>query len=67
MVEGLSPENGRKLCRWLLDDQPAVITSDGMQAEFGGKTGFEWGPPDSNGAVGPYPAFGPLGTVGERS
>jgi NADH-quinone oxidoreductase subunit E len=67
MVEGLTPENGRRLCRWLLDDGPDVITSDAMQSEFGGTTGFEWGPSDSNGAVGPYPAFGPLGTVGETS
>lgn len=67
MVEGLTPDEARRLTRWLLDEQPAVVNSDAMQAEFGGETGFEWGPADAAGATGPYPAFQPLGTVGEGS
>lgn len=67
MVEGLTPEAGRRLCRWLLDDHPDSVSSDAMQTEFGGGRAFEWGSEDSAAATGPYPAFGPLGTVGEPS
>jgi NADH:ubiquinone oxidoreductase subunit E len=67
LVEGVTPENGRKLCRWLADDQPAVVMSDHMQAEFGGQRSFDWGPVEPEGAVGPVPAFGPLGSAEEGS
>ncbi len=67
LVEGITPESGRRLCRWLDDDRPDVITSDHMQAEFGGPRSFEWGPEEPEGATGPVPAFGPLGTAGRRS
>jgi NADH:ubiquinone oxidoreductase subunit E len=67
MVEGLTPEEARRLTRWLLDEQPAAINSNAMQTEFGGETGFDWGPADDRRATGPYPAFQPLGTVGEES
>ena len=67
MVEGLTPEKGRELVRWLLDEQPALIRGDEMQERFGGRRSFDWGPEDPTGAVGPVPAFGPLGTVGGES
>ncbi len=67
LVEGVTSESGRRLCRWLADDRPQVVTSDHMQAEFGGMRSFEWGPDESEGATGPVPAFGPLGTSGQPS
>jgi len=63
LVEGVEPDAGRRLCRWLIDDQPSVVGSDAMQAEFGGQRSFEWGPGESEGAAGPVPAFGPYGTA----
>jgi NADH:ubiquinone oxidoreductase subunit E len=67
LVEGVTPDSGRRLCRWLADDQPAVVSSDQMQAEFGGTRSFEWGPDEPEGAIGPVPAFGPYGTAGRHS
>ena len=67
LVEGVTPEAGRRLCRWLTGDRPGVITSDHMQAEFGGARSFDWGPEELEGATGPVPAFGRLGTTGRRS
>lgn len=65
LVEGVTPEAAQRLCRWLADDQPAVVSSDRMQSEFGGTQSFEWGPKEPGGATGPVPAFGPLGTEGK--
>lgn len=67
MVEGLDPEQARALCRWLAEERPGVIRSDELQERFGGVTSFDWGPPESEGAVGPVPAFGPYGTAGDGS
>lgn len=67
LVEGITPEEGRRLCRWLSDDRPDVITSDHMQSEFGGERSFDWGAEEPEGATGPVPAFGPLGTTGQGS
>ena len=67
LVEGVTPDAGRRLCRWLADDQPVVVSSDQMQEEFGGIRSFDWGPAEPGGAMGPVPAFGPLGTEGQRS
>ena len=64
LVEGVTPDAGRRLCRWLADDHPAVVSSDQMQAEFGGIRSFDWGPEEPEGAIGPAPAFGPYGTAG---
>lgn len=66
-VEGVDPEAGRELVRWLRKARPEVIMADELQTLFGGRTGFDWAIPDEEGAVGPYPAFGPLGTAGRES
>lgn len=66
LVEGVTPEQGRALCRWLAGEQPEVVLGDDLQDRFGGRRSFDWGPAEDEGAVGPYPAFGPLGTTGER-
>jgi NADH-quinone oxidoreductase subunit E len=77
MIEGVTPDKGRELCRWLRTLPPtpslkegekypdrAVIRGDDLQERFGGRRSFPMGPADPVGAVGPYPAFGPLGTTG---
>jgi len=51
----------------LCDDLPATINSDEMQNRFGGRRSFDPGSEDPATAVGPFPAFGPLGTVGGGS
>jgi NADH:ubiquinone oxidoreductase subunit E len=64
-VEGVTPDGARALCRWLRDGRPDVVMADEMQELFGGTPGFEWGPPDREGATGPAPAFAPYGTSEE--
>ena len=63
LIEGVTPEKGRELVRWLKSARPAVVNTDEMQGLFGGTRSFEWGIREEVGAVGPYPAFQPLGTV----
>jgi len=63
LIEGVTPEKGRELVRWLKTARPAVVNTDEMQGLFGGARSFEWGIREEVGAVGPYPAFQPLGTV----
>jgi NADH-quinone oxidoreductase E subunit len=65
LVEGVSPAQGRALCRWLIDESPEVVQGDDMQEQFGGQRSFDWGPDEPEGAVGSVPAFGPYGTSGE--
>jgi NADH:ubiquinone oxidoreductase subunit E len=67
MVEGVTPDQGRSLCRWLRDQRPRVVRSDDLQDRFGGRRSFDWGPEDRRGAIGPVPAFGPYGTAGEEA
>ena len=64
MLEGVTPEAARRLVRWLRDDAPATINADEMQQRFGGERSFDPGSTDSVNAVGPYPAYAPLGTIG---
>ncbi len=64
-VEGVSPENAKKLCAWLRGGRPDVVMSDEMQELFGGQRAFDWGPNDRAGATGPTPAFQPYGTAEE--
>ena len=63
-IEGVDPDRARALVRWLRDTRPAVVVSDEMQEEFGGRRAFDWGPPEFEGAIGPVPAFAPYGSVG---
>jgi NADH-quinone oxidoreductase subunit E len=65
LVEGLTPEHAAEMCRWLREERPETVLGDELQERFGGRRSFEWGPAEPEGAVGPYPAFGPLGTAGE--
>jgi NADH-quinone oxidoreductase subunit E len=67
LAEGVTPEQGRALCRWLLEERPATVRGDDLQERFGGRRSFEWGPAEPDGATSAVPAFGPLGTTGEGS
>lgn len=64
LIEGVLPERARELVRWLKKAQPEVVNTDEMQELFGGRRSFDWGIREEGGAVGPYPAFPALGTVG---
>ncbi len=64
LVEGVTPEKGRGLCRWLRTE-PEVVLGDEMQELFGGQRSFQWGPAENEGAVAPVPAFGPYGSAKE--
>lgn len=66
-IEGVSPEKARELVRWLRTTTPAVVDPDEMQELFGDRRSFDWAIASDAGAVGPYPAFQPLGTVGKDS
>lgn len=66
LVEGLTPDRVRELCRWLADEQPEVVLGDELQERFGGVRSFDWGPGEAEGAVAAVPAFRPYGTAGER-
>ena len=65
LIEGVSPEKARELVRWLRTTTPAVVAPDEMQELFGDRRSFDWAIASDAGAVGPYPAFQPLGTVGK--
>jgi len=62
LIEGVTPGKARELVRWLKKAEPAAVNTDEMQELFGGVRSFDWGIRDDDGAVGPYPAFQPLGT-----
>jgi hypothetical protein len=64
MVEGVGPDEARRLCDWLATERPAVVLGDDMQARFGGQRSFDWGPEELEGAIAPVPAFGPYGSSG---
>jgi NADH-quinone oxidoreductase subunit E len=66
LIEGVTPEKARDLVRWLSGARPEVVNGDEMQELFGGVRSFDWAIKDAEGAVGPYPAFQPLGTVGSE-
>lgn len=63
LIEGITPEKARELVAWLRNTTPEVVDPDEMQELFGGRRSFDWAIPSGGGAVGPYPAFQPLGTV----
>jgi NADH-quinone oxidoreductase subunit E len=66
LIEGVTPDKARELVRWLGNARPEVVNGDEMQELFGGVRSFDWAIREENGAVGPYPAFQPLGTVGSE-
>lgn len=63
LVEGVTPEKARQLVQWLQAARPESVNGDEMQELFGGVRSFDWAIRDEHAAVGPYPAFQPLGTV----
>lgn len=67
LIEGVTPDKARALCRWLAAEKPETVHGDDLQARFGGQRSFDWGSEEPAGATGPYPAFGPLGTTGGAS
>ncbi len=67
LVEGVAPERGATLCRWLRESSPEVVVTDEMQKYFGGVRSFDWGITETVGAIAPVPAFGPYGSTGEES
>lgn len=66
LIEGVTPEKGRALVDWLRKALPESVNGDEMQQLFGGPTSFDWAIEETDAALGPYPAFGPLGTVEEK-
>ena len=66
LIEGVTPDKARELVRWLGKAHPDVVNGDEMQELFGGVRSFDWAIREEDGAVGPYPAFQPLGTVGSE-
>jgi hypothetical protein len=66
LIEGVTSERARDLVRWLKGAQPEVINGDEMQQLFGGVKSFDWAIKEEEGALGPYPAFQSLGTVGRE-
>lgn len=63
LIEGVTPDKARDLVRWLKKAKPEVVNTDEMQQLFGDRRSFDWAIVEDGGAVGPYPAFQPLGTV----
>lgn len=67
LVEGITPDAGKKLIEWLRDTRPEVVLADEMQQLFGGQRSFDWGSTEPEGAIAPVPAFGPYGSAGTDS
>lgn len=65
LIEGITPDKGRELIRWLKKARPGAVDTDEMQELFGGQRSFDWAVPSDVGAAGPYPAFEPYGTATE--
>jgi NADH-quinone oxidoreductase E subunit len=63
LIEGVTPEKARELVDWLRKAKPEIVNADEMQQLFGGVRSFDWAITEDGGAIGPYPAFQPLGTV----
>jgi NADH:ubiquinone oxidoreductase subunit E len=66
LIEGITADKGRELVRWLKSAAPEVVYADEMQDLFGGRPSFDWAIRDEMGAIGPFPAFPPLGTAGRE-
>jgi NADH-quinone oxidoreductase subunit E len=63
LIEGVTPDKARGLCRWLQAGRPDTVMGDEMQELFGGQRSFAWGPKETEGAIAPIPAFGPYGSA----
>lgn len=63
LIEGVTPDKATALIEWLSSARPESLNGDEMQALFGGRRSFDWGIPETDAAVGPYPAFQHFGTV----
>lgn len=63
LIEGVTPEKARELVQWLRSARPDAVNTDEMQELFGGVRSFDWAIREDGSAVGPYPAFQPLGTI----
>ena len=66
LIEGVTPDKARELVLWLISALPEVVNTDEMQGLFGARRSFDWAIREELGAVGPFPAFQPLGTVGNE-
>ncbi|NIR37870.1 MAG: NAD(P)H-dependent oxidoreductase subunit E, partial [Actinobacteria bacterium] len=40
LVEGVTPDQARAMCRWLREQQPATVLGDDLQERFGGQRSF---------------------------
>ena len=67
LIEGVTPDKARELVQWLQSARPTVVNTDEIQELFGGRRSFDWAIAEQGGAVGPYPAFQPLGTIGSEA
>lgn len=67
LIETVTPDKARELVNWLRKAKPEVVNGDEMQSLFGGQPSFEWAIAEEAGAIGPYPAFQPLGTVNSEA
>ena len=65
LIEGVTPAKARDLVNWLRDASPRSVNTEEMQELFGGAKSFDWAIREDGAAIGPYPAFQPLGTVEE--
>lgn len=63
LIEGVTPAKARDLVQWLRKAKPEAINTDEMQELFGGVRSFDWAVREEDSAIGPYPAFQPLGTI----
>ena len=63
LVEGVTPDKGRELVRWLREARPESISTEEMQQLFGGRKSFDWAVREPDAATGPFPAFQTYGTA----
>ena len=66
LIEGITVGKAREMVKWLHNARPETVGGAECQELFGGRRSFDWGPFDRSSAVGPFPAFDPLGTVSVR-
>ncbi len=67
LVEGITEEKARELCRWLYGSRPKIVLSDEMQQLFGGTCSFDWGPAEESGAISAVPSLEAYGSAGRES